>query len=391
MITLLKKLLDKHNKGKTELENRQAYGILCGLVGIFLNFLLFLGKYFAGVISGSIAITADAFNNLMDSGSSFVSLIGFKLASKKPDGKHPFGHGRIEYLSGLIISIAIMFIGVELFKSSIEDIITPKEIETSLTAFVILGVSICIKIYMFIYNIIIGKKLNSTSMKATAMDSIGDAVATFVVFVSMIVTLLTGASVDGWCGIFVAIFILYAGFSSLKDAISPLLGKPVSREFVEKIKAIVLSFDEIIDIHDVIVHDYGPGRVMVSLHAEVDGSDDIFKLHEAIDAAEKELFNKLSCEATIHMDPIETNDEKIIQLRKKIYEIIKIYNKAISMHDFRVVPGKKQTNVIFDIVVPFETKQSDEKIKQDIAKLIKLRFDNYVAVINIDKPFISNN
>lgn len=391
MITLLKKILDKHNKGKTELENRQAYGILCGLVGIFLNFLLFFGKYFAGIISGSIAITADAFNNLMDSGSSFVSLIGFKLASKKPDDKHPFGHGRIEYLSGLIISIAIMFIGVELFKSSIEDIITPKEIETSLLAFIILAVSICIKIYMFSYNIIIGKKLNSTSMKATAMDSIGDAIATLVVFVSMIITYFTGMSVDGWCGIFVAIFILYAGFSALRDAISPLLGKPVSKEFVKKIKDIVLSFDEIIDIHDVIVHDYGPGRVMVSLHAEVDGSDDIFKLHEAIDAAEKELYSKLSCQATIHMDPIETNDEKVVELRKKISDIIKIYNKAVTIHDFRVVPGKKQTNVIFDVVVPYEIKQSDEKIKEDIAKLIKLRFNNYVAVINIDKPFVSKN
>lgn len=389
MITLLKKILDKHSKNKSNLEVRQAYGILCGLVGIFLNFLLFLGKYFAGVISGSIAITADAFNNLLDSGSSFISLVGFKLASKKPDDKHPFGHGRIEYLSGLIISIAIMFIGAELFKSSIEDIIEPKGIETSLVAFIILAVSVFIKIYMFSYNIIIGKKLNSTSMKATAMDSIGDAVATFVVFISMIITYFTGVSIDGWCGIFVALFILYAGFSSIKDAIYPLLGQPVSKEFVDKIKDTVVSFEEIIDIHDVIVHDYGPGRVMVSLHAEVDGNDDIFKLHEAIDAAEKELYNKLSCQATIHMDPIETNNEKIVKLKEEIYEVIKNYNNIITMHDFRVVPGKKQSNVIFDIVVPYEIKESDEKIKEDIAKLINSKFKNYCTVINIDKPFTS--
>ena len=275
MITLLSKIFVNGKENE-----RQAYGTLCSVVGIMLNVMLFAGKYFAGIISHSIAITADAFNNLSDAGSSFITLIGFRFAGKKPDTEHPFGHGRFEYISGFIVSIAILMMGFELGKSSVSKIIHPVAVETGKLSIIILFISVCVKLYMALYNTRIGKKIDSTAMKATAMDSLSDMVATSVVLLSMLIMKFTCLSIDGISGLLVALFILYAGYNAAKDTLGPLLGQPPKKEFVHEIEDIVLSYEDVVGIHDLVVHDYGPGRCMISLHAEVPGDGDIYKLHD---------------------------------------------------------------------------------------------------------------
>lgn len=386
MISLLKKLFIK--KGKSDTEERRALGVLCSCVGIFLNILLFAFKYLAGVISSSIAITADAFNNLSDAGSSFISLIGFKFAGMKPDTKHPFGHGRIEYLSGLGISIAIIVVAVELFTTSVEKIITPQEVESSILAMVILLASICVKLYMFFYNRSIGKKINSAGMKATAMDCITDSVATAVVLLSMLFSRFTGINIDGYCGILVSLFILYAGITSAKETLAPLLGTKPDEELVNKVYSIVMSYDKIHGIHDMVVHDYGPGRQLISLHAEVDGTEDIYEIHDVIDTIEKDLYDKLSVETTIHMDPIDIHNEETKQTREELAELITQLHKDATIHDFRMVPGKTHTNLIFDVVVPFEIKLSNDEIKDTVQKIVSTRWQNYFTVITIDRSYV---
>ena len=312
MVTLLEKLFVKK---KTGAEERRAYGILCGTLGITLNILLFAGKYLAGVISGSIAIMADAFNNLSDAGSSVITLLGFQFAGRQADEEHPFGHGRIEYLSGLAVSLAIIVMGVELLRSSVEKVLHPEAVDTGFLAMGILVVSVAVKLYMSYYNRRIGKKIDSAAMKATATDSLSDALATSVVFLSMIVLRTTGINVDGWCGVLVAVFILRAGYGAAKETLNPLLGQAPEPEFIDEIEKIVLSRPEIIGIHDLVVHDYGPGHRMISLHGEVDGSGDIYALHDAIDSAEMELHECLGCEAVIHMDPVNLKDPEMKEKR----------------------------------------------------------------------------
>ena len=271
MISLLARLFLK-TEGRDEAALRKEYGILCGAVGIALNVLLFAGKFFAGTLSGSIAITADAFNNLSDAGSSFVTLLGFQLAGQKPDSDHPFGHGRIEYLSGLAVSMLILLMGFELAKSSLDKILHPAPVDSSWLVIAILCVSIAVKLYMSFYNRSLGKKLNAPAMLATAADSLSDSVATTAVLIATLVGRFSGLMIDGWCGILVAAFILWSGFNAAKDTINPLLGTPPTHEFVDQIKHLVMAHPAIIGIHDLIVHDYGPGRVMISLHAEVSAS-----------------------------------------------------------------------------------------------------------------------
>lgn len=388
MVTVLSKLFLKNSGSMSEDKKRSAYGTLCCLLGIFLNIILFIIKYFAGVISGSIAITADAFNNLSDAGSSVITLAGIRLAGKKPDPEHPFGHGRIEYLSALAVSVIIVIVGVELFRSSVDKIINPAEVDRSIAAIVILAVSVLVKGYMFFYNRKIGKMINSSGMKATAMDCIGDAVATTVVLVSTVISFFSDVKIDGWCGILVSLFIIYAGFNSAKETISPLLGGPPEKEYVEKIEEIVLSYDKIVGIHDMIVHDYGPGRVMVSLHAEVSGKEDIYELHDMIDNAEQRLSSEMGCIAVIHMDPIETDNETTAVMREKVAEAVKIINKDITIHDFRMVPGNSHTNLIFDVVIPYTVKLSDTQIRELVAKAVAAECENCFTVINIDRPFV---
>lgn len=386
MITLLKKLFIKNDAD--EAQSRRALGVLCSSVGIFLNIVLFAIKYFAGVISSSIAITADAFNNLSDAGSSFISLIGFKFAGMKPDTDHPFGHGRIEYLSGLGISVAIIVVAFELFTTSLDKIFNPQAVDTSVIAMAILIVSICVKMYMFFYNNSIGKKINSAGMKATAMDCVTDSVATFVVLLSMVFTRITGINIDGYCGILVSLFIMYAGINSAKDTIAPLLGTKPDKEFVDKVHSLVLSYDKVHGIHDMVVHDYGPGRQIVSLHAEVDGSEDIYELHDEIDNIEKDLYNKLGVETVIHMDPIDIHNESTKEHREQVAILIKQLHEDATIHDFRMVPGVTHTNLIFDVVVPFEIKLSDDEIKQKVQEIISTQWDNYFVVLTIDRSYV---
>lgn len=384
-----KYIIKKKNAEESEQMSRQIYGTICSITGIMLNVLLFAGKYFAGIISGSIAITADAFNNLSDAGSSFITLVGFRFAGKKPDVDHPFGHGRFEYISGFIVSLAILMMGFELAKSSVSKIINPEPVDTSSVAMIILVVSIAVKLYMVFYNRNIGKKINSSAMKATAMDSLSDALATTFVLISMLVMKFAEVNIDGYTGVLVAAFILFAGYNAAKDTINPLLGKNPEPEFVEAVKDIVMSHEKVVGIHDMVVHDYGPGRVMVSLHAEVPGNGDIFELHDAIDHIERELGEELGCEAVIHMDPIETDNEVVKQIKDKVEEGVKLLMEGASIHDFRMVQGPTHTNVIFDVVVPYGVKESNEEIRQKVCRMVQIIDNTYYAVINVDRSYVN--
>ena len=372
-------------------KKRSAYGKLCGTVGIALNILLFIGKFVAGLISNSIAITADAFNNLSDAGSSLVTLIGFKLAEQKPDSDHPFGHGRMEYLSGLIVSAVILMMGFELVKDSVDKILHPTGVDFSVVVLIILIASIIGKCYMVLYNYRYGKRFESSTLKATAVDSLSDCVSTTVVLIATVVGYYTDVQIDGFCGIAVGILIFVAGINAAKETLSPLLGEAPDPEFVDQIEKIVLNFDEesVVGIHDLIVHDYGPGRRIISLHAEVPAEGNIMSLHDVIDNLEMKLREELGCLTTIHMDPVVTSDERVIELKTRCIEMIKEIGESLSLHDFRVVFGETHTNLIFDVVVPFEfylsdaetTKLIQERVWQHLGK-------NYFVVITIDKPAV---
>ena len=373
--------------GQPEAEQRKIYGILCGAVGIGLNVLLFLGKSIAGILSGSIAITADAFNNLSDAGSSFVTLLGFQLAGQKPDVHHPFGHGGIEYLSGLAVSMLILLMGVELAKSSLDKILHPAPVESGPVVIAILCVSIAVKLYMTWYNRGLGKKLDAPAMLATAADSFSDSVATAAVLAATLVSRATGWMIDGWAGILVAGFILWSGVNAARETIDPLLGTPPSKEFVDQIRTLVLAHPAIIGIHDLIVHDYGPGRCMISLHAEVSASENVLELHDEIDNVEKELREKLGCDAVIHMDPIVTDDGVTADIRRRVAALVRCIDDAISIHDFRMVAGPTHTNVIFDAVVPFDFRLSDEVVAEKISTAVRALDGNYFAVVNVERSY----
>lgn len=388
---LLISIFIKDHENVSDPQVRSKYGILAGAAGIFFNILLFAGKYLAGILSGSIAITADAFNNLSDAGSSVITLAGFKLASKKPDSDHPFGHGRMEYITGFIVSALIILMGFEIAKSSFEKIINPQKTEVSLLSVIILAVSILIKVYMAFYNRRIGKKINSSAMAATASDSLSDSIATLVVLLSMIIFYFTQINIDGYCGVIVSLFIFKAGISAAKETLSPLLGQPPAPEFVKQIEELVLAHDTIIGIHDLIVHDYGPGRVMISLHGEVSGSENIYVLHDEIDNIEKELEEKLGCMAVIHMDPVAVDDERINEYKDKVNRAIKAFDGSLAMHDFRMIYGPTHTNLIFDIVVPFEYRLSDDEVKKKMSELVKGIDENCFAVVTVDKDYTRQN
>lgn len=387
MISLLARLFIKNREQTEDPAVRQAYGTLCGLVGVALNLLLFAGKYFAGSLAGSIAIVADSFNNLSDAGSSVISLLGFRLASRKPDPGHPYGHGRMEYVSGLAVSAVILLMGFELGKSSLEKIFHPEAIQTGWLPMVILLVSIGVKVYMFLYNRRVGRRIHSPAMEATAADSLSDSVATAVVLVSTLIAHFAHVNIDGYAGVLVALFILYTGYSAAKDTISPLLGQAPDPEFVQNISQLVLSHPEVCGIHDLIVHDYGPGRQIISLHAEVDGKGDIFALHDAIDNVERELRDRFGCLATIHMDPVETDNEAVSAMRERVLELVHGIDPVICIHDFRVVPGPSHTNVIFDAVVPHGFRLSDGALTEAIGQLIADNFPDHYAVVTIDKAY----
>ena len=388
MITFLASLFIKDSKNYKEPSVRPAYGVLSGAVGIGLNILLFFGKWLAGTISGSIAIIADAFNNLSDAGSSIITLIGFRLSGQEPDPEHPFGHGRMEYISGLLVSVAILVMGLELIWSSIGKLRSPEPIESSALVFGILIASILVKLYMFFYNHSLSKKIESAAMKATSVDSLSDTVATTLVLIATLISKYTGLLLDGWFGILVGLFILYTGGSTLKETIDLLLGQPPKQEFIDEVKEIVLGHSMVHGVHDLIVHDYGPGRVMISLHAEVDVNGDIQDIHEQIDHIEHELQEKLHCSATIHMDPIVTDDKEVLAMKAKVEEMVHFLDESFSMHDFRMVRGSTRTNLIFDVEVPRKTSYTDNEIVNWLKERIhELPGSKYFAVIQIDHEY----
>lgn len=389
MVTFLSRLFIKEHEQVNAPSVRRQYGVLCGAVGIALNILLFFGKFFAGTISGSIAITADAFNNLSDAGSSLVTILGFKLAGQKPDPDHPFGHGRMEYLSGLVVAMLILLMGFELLKSSVEKIRFPEAIEFSWLSVVILAAGIACKLYMSHYNRVFGEKINSAAMKATAADSLSDCVSTAAVLAATLISHFFQWNIDGWMGLAVACFILYAGYNAAKDTIDPLLGQAPDPELVLDIEKTVLEYHPIQSIHDMIVHDYGPGRMMISLHAEVPADGDLLAMHDTIDLAEQSLRDKFGCDAVIHMDPIVTNDEHVIHMRAKMAQLVKVMDERATVHDFRMVTGPTHTNLIFDVACPFDLKLSDSEIKRQVEAMVDLLDGNYKAVIMVDRIYAS--
>ncbi|MBR4635108.1 MAG: cation transporter [Clostridia bacterium] len=390
MINLLSKLFIKNRTDYDDIRVRGQYGVLTGAVGIFLNLVLFGFKLAVGTLGRSVAITADAFNNLSDAGSSVITMIGFRLAGQKPDTEHPFGHGRFEYIAGLLVSAAIVLMGFELLKTSVGRIIHPEETEFSVLTLIVLVCSIAVKLYMALYNTRLGKKIESPALAATAKDSLSDSAATSAVLAASLIGHFTGVRLDGWCGALVSVFVLYSGISSARETIAPLLGSRPDEEYVKNIERLVTSFDGIEGIHDLIIHDYGPGRRIVSLHAEVPmrPGDDVFAVHDVIDNAERKLREELGCDATIHLDPVAAGDERAAELKAEMQAVLQSIDPSLMLHDFRIVPGPTHTNMIFDVVVPFDLPLTPDEVTERIEKAAScLEGGKYYAVVTVDRPF----
>ncbi|MDE6673554.1 MAG: cation diffusion facilitator family transporter, partial [Acetatifactor sp.] len=363
-------------------------GVLCGAVGVCLNLLLFAGKFCSGLFSGSIAITADAFNNLSDAGSSIITLIGFRMAGHKADHDHPFGHGRIEYISGFLVSLLILLMAFELIKSSVVKILHPQELTFSPAIAGVLVMSIAIKCYMALYNARIGRQIDSAAMKATATDSLSDMLATAVVLAATLTAHFTHLSIDGYCGVLVGLFILYAGFQAARDTLNPLLGQAPDPAFVKQIEDIVMSYESILGIHDLIVHNYGPGRILISLHAEVSADGNLLKLHDTIDLAEHRLHSELGCSAVIHMDPVCIHDEQTLRLKDIAQNVITSIDERLTLHDFRIVTSPTRVNLIFDVVTPYDFDYSDAGLCELIGRRLRELDERYCAVIDVDKQLV---
>ncbi len=392
MSIVLTKLLTKlFVKNSNEIDNpdvRAGYGNMSGAVGIFLNLCLFGAKLIAGIFSASVSVIADAFNNLSDAGSSVVTFLGFKLAGRPADKEHPFGHGRYEYVAGLGISVVILFVGIELIKSSAEKIVKP-ESDTEISAFslCVLIISVAVKLWMFYFNKSLYKKINSSALRATALDSLTDCIATTVVIMGLGISYYTEINIDGWLGIAVAIFIIFTGISTFRESLSPLLGNAPDAEFVDGIRETVLNDEMVVGIHDLIVHDYGPGRRIISLHAEVPCDQDIIKAHDAIDLVEKTLERKYNCLATIHMDPIALNDRYVNELKYNIAEKVAEVDENLSIHDFRVVKGETHTNVVFDLVVPYKFRFNNNIVRELVSQKVNELDPTLIPVMHIEKSF----
>ena len=389
MISVLAKWLIPNWEQVEDGAVRRAWGALCGFVGIGLNILLFAGKLVAGTLSGSIAITADAFNNLSDAGSSVVTLLGFRLAGKKPDAGHPFGHGRLEYVSGLIVAGLILLMGAELAKSSVDKILHPEAVTFSWLAAGILLASIGVKLYMYLYNRAVGKKIKSAAMSATAADSLSDTAATSAVLLAMVIGKLTDVQLDGWVGLVVALFILWSAVQAARDTISPLLGQAPDPMLVKEIESLVMAHDTVVGIHDLVVHDYGPGRCIISLHAEVPADRQVLELHDVIDSIEEELGQKLHCEAVIHMDPVVVGDPTVTALHQQVAALVKTIDPRITIHDFRMVPGQTHTNLIFDAVIPFDERLTRQQVADRIRQMVSEMEGDYRAVVKVENSYVS--
>ena len=367
---------------------RTRCGLLSGITGIILNIILVAGKLTVGIIAGSVAIIADAINNFSDAASSVITLAGFKLAGQKPDKEHPFGHGRIEYVAGLIVSVLIIFMGFELAWSSIEKIITPEAAEFSYAAMGVLIAAILVKFWLFYFNRKIAKRINSPSIAATASDSISDVIATGVVLVALIAGQYTTFPIDGVAGVIVAIFIFKAGWGAVKTTQAPLLGRPMSKELADAIDKLALEHENILGIHDLIYHDYGPGRAIVSFHAEVPADGNLMETHEMIDHVEREIREKFGIEAVIHMDPIVV-DGDTEEMRTLVESVVKSIHSDASIHDLRIAEWDKIHNVYFDVIVPYGLDISDEEIENRVKEQIKEK-SGFNAVMHVEHPFIES-
>ncbi len=384
MTKLLIKLFIGNGDPK-DLKVRKKYGFLSGITGIFLNILLFIGKLVAGIFSGAISVIADALNNLSDAGSSIVNMVGFKIALTPPDREHPFGHGRAEYVSGLIISFIIMLMGVELARSSVEKIISPEMPDVSIFTFIILLAAVVVKLWMFIFNRRLGKTINSVALSATAMDSISDVAATLAVVVGMIVAFVFKVNIDGYIGLLVSAFIFYSGIETAKDSLSPLMGQMPDKELVEDIKSMVCGYEGIIGIHDLIVHNYGVGISYASFHAEVSSAMGLTEAHQLIDKIEKDFTEKFNCTVTIHIDPVNLEDAEITCLCEKVRDTVKSIDANLSVHDLRITRNSGKKFIAFDLAIPYKYKYSDIDIKNMVISSIKKIEKNADIIINVER------
>ncbi|MCR5419482.1 MAG: cation diffusion facilitator family transporter [Lachnospiraceae bacterium] len=388
MVGLLIKILVNDYKNIRDERVRRGCGIVCSWSSIIFNILLCCIKVFAGIMSGSVAITTDAVNNLTDAGSSFINIIGFKMSGRKPDTEHPFGHGRLEYIVGMIISILIVVCGVELGKASVTKIIDPRDIYTAKAVFIILVISIFIKIYMFTYNKKYGELTDSPILKASSADCFMDVIATTSVLISVVIYEFSGINIDGWCGLIVSVIIIYSGISSVKDTIDPLLGCKPDPKYVELIEKYVLAQKDVLGMHDLIIHNYGPGRNIISLHVEVSATSNIVEAHDVIDNIERKLKEVLNCDCVIHMDPIVVDDSITGRMRDFIRIIVTNVDPRLKIDDFRMVQGVTHTNIIFDLIIPNEINVNDDEIVARIKDKVRELPGNHYAIINVEKPFI---
>ena len=391
MTNLLIKLFVKDYNNTNNIHVRERYGKFAGIVGIASNFLLFLIKITVGALFHSISITADAVNNLSDSGSSIVTLIGFKISGKPADEKHPFGHARMEYVSGLIVSFIILLVGLQLVQSSANKIIHPEPAEFSLILIVVLSITILIKLWQFMFYRKIGRIIKSETLFATSADSRNDIFATSAVLAASVISRLTGFNLDGYIGLVVALLIIITGINLTRDTISPLLGTAPTKELVDLIYKKIMSYEGIIGLHDLAVHSYGPSKRYASVHCEVPAEQDIMISHDIIDNIERDFLKDLGIHLVIHLDPVITDDAKINDLKVKVKNLIEEISPDITMHDFRVVIGVTHSNLIFDVVVPYNCQYDDEELAELISEKIQEMDDKYRAVITVDHAYIPND
>lgn len=388
MTELLSKLFVKDHKNTSSTAVRSAYGMMVSITGILVNLLLFAAKFTVGTLFGSVAISADAINNLSDAGSQLISLISFRIAAKPADREHPFGHARIEYVASMIVAFLVLMIGVEMIKESFDKILNPVAPEASYVAVAVLVLSILGKLWLGLFNRKIGRRIDSTVMRASATDCFSDCLATSAVLIATLVTVLfpdLSFNLDGYMGLIVAVLILVAGVKILNETKNSILGEAPADEIVKTIQEVVEGYPSILGMHDLTVHNYGPGHTIASLHVEFDGDDDIFEIHDTVDSIEQCLRRQHNIEATIHMDPIVTNDEQINALRGQVVEAVKRIDPRILIHDFRFVPGETHTNLIFDVAVPYEIKKSDEELRCAVADEVSRIDPRYFTLITVDR------
>lgn len=387
MISFLAKKLIKNYKETNREEVRHAYGNLTSTVGVINNIVLFAFKFIAGTLARSVSITADAVNNLSDAGSSIISLVSFKISSKPADEKHPFGHARYECIASMVVATLILILGMELIKTSVDKILHPEMIEFSWLSVVVLVFSISVKLWMYTYNKHYGKLLKSSIMEATAADSISDVMATGAVLLSTIISPLIHFNLDGYMGVIVACFIIFAGLGIIKSALDELLGKAPDEELVKMIQKKVEEYPGALGMHDLVIHDYGSHRTFASLHVEVDHRVDVLKSHDMIDNMEKDFKDQLGIETVIHMDPIVIDDPLTNELREYMKDLVKDIDEHLSMHDFRMVQGTTHSNLIFDVVVPFQVKLSNTQILEEIKQRVTATYPNYFVVVTFDRAY----